>query len=133
MRDSSDRLNEELRWLGETLPAAVAMPSVDAVIRRARTINRASTAAAAAVLTVGALGAVTAFSQFPASESADTVAVAIAPAPVVPAESMPESTPLPTAVPEPVASPAPIAVQKPRANTARPVSGQPRPTGGADG
>jgi hypothetical protein len=54
-----DRITDEFRRLDDELAAAVTLPAVDSVIRRAGTLNRASTAAAAAVLTVGALGLAT--------------------------------------------------------------------------
>ena len=63
MTDGYERITDELRRLDDELAAAVTLPSVDTVIRRARTLSRASTAAAAAVLTVGALGATTAVAQ----------------------------------------------------------------------
>ena len=46
-----DRVTDEFRRLDDELAAAVTLPSVDSVIRRAGTLNRASTAAAAAVTT----------------------------------------------------------------------------------
>ncbi|MDT7644896.1 MAG: hypothetical protein QOC75_1896, partial [Pseudonocardiales bacterium] len=52
-----------LRRLDEDLTQSVMLPPVDAVIRRASSMNRTTTAATAAVLTVGALGAVTVVAQ----------------------------------------------------------------------
>lgn len=46
MTDGYERITDELRRLDDELAAAVTLPSVDAVIRRASTLNRASTAAA---------------------------------------------------------------------------------------
>src|SRR5919108_4229178 len=63
MTDGYERVTDELRRLDDELAAAVTLPAVDTVIRRAGTLNRTSTAAAAAVLTVGALSATTAVAQ----------------------------------------------------------------------
>lgn len=63
MTNTLTRVTDEFRRMDDELAAAVILPAVDAVIRRAGTANRASTAAAAAVLTVGALGGITAVAQ----------------------------------------------------------------------
>ncbi|MCU1662942.1 MAG: hypothetical protein JWR58_3007, partial [Pseudonocardia sp.] len=44
MSDTFDRVTEEFRRLDDELAAAVTLPAVDSVIRRAGTLNRASTA-----------------------------------------------------------------------------------------
>src|ERR687896_10747 len=86
MTDGYERVTAELRRLDDELAAAVTLPSVDTVIRRAGTLNRASTAAAAAVLTVGALGATTAIAQLPVP--GPFVDPAAAPPPDAPASRM---------------------------------------------
>ncbi|MGH8966403.1 MAG: hypothetical protein ACRDXB_13900, partial [Actinomycetes bacterium] len=63
MTDGYERVTDEFRRLDDELAAAVTLPAVDTVIRRASSLSRANTAAAAAVLTVGALGATTAIAQ----------------------------------------------------------------------
>ena len=80
MTAAFDRMTDEFRRLDDELSAAVTLPPVDAVIRRAGALNRASTAAAAAVLTVGGLGGITAVAQATAAPVHSSAAQAVLPA-----------------------------------------------------
>ena len=89
MTDGYERITDELRRLDDQLAVAVTLPAVDAVIRRAGTLNRTNTAPAAAVLTVGALSATTAIAQITVPAPAIHTAAAVSPgrAPVTSADS----------------------------------------------
>ena len=99
-----DRVTDEFLRLDDELSVAVALPSVDSVIRRAGTLNRTSTAAAAAVLTVGGLGGITAVAQAhtvpAAAVKADAV---IAPAPTTTRATTTTPPPPPSVVAPPPA------------------------------
>jgi len=97
-----NRLSDAFHRLDDELSSGVPLPSVDAVIGRAGTLNRASTAAAVAVLSVGALGGVTAVAH------AGVRPVAVAEAVVAPpaTSTTPTTT---TTTPPPAVAPAPVA------------------------
>jgi hypothetical protein len=95
-----NRLSDAFHRLDDELSSGVPLPSVDAVIGRAGTLNRASTAAAVAVLSVGALGGVTAVAH------AGVRPVAVAEAVVAPPATSITPT---TTTPPPAVAPAPVA------------------------
>ena len=102
MTGAHNRLSDAFHRLDDELSSGVPLPSVDAVIGRAGTLNRASTAAAVAVLSVGALGGVTAVAH------AGVRPVAVAEAVVAPpaTSTTPTTT---TTTPPPAVAPAPVA------------------------
>lgn len=101
MTGAHNRLSDAFHRLDDELSSGVPLPSVDAVIGRAGTLNRASTAAAVAVLSVGALGGVTAVAH------AGVRPVAVAEAVVAPPAT--STTPTTTTTPPPAVAPAPVA------------------------
>ena len=98
MTGAYNRLSNAFHRLDDELAAGVPLPSVDAVIGRAGTLNRASTAAAIAVVSVGALGGVTAVAH------AGVRPVAVAEAAVVP----PTTTTTTTTTPPPAVAAPPV-------------------------
>ena len=100
MTGAHDRLSDAFHQLDDELSSGVPLPSVDAVIGRARTLNRASTAAAVAVISVGALGGVTAV----AHAGVRPVAVAETVAAPPPTTTTTTTTPAPA----PVVAPPPV-------------------------
>lgn len=115
-----DRMTDEFRRLDDELSAAVSLPSVDSVIRRAGTLNRASTAAAAAVLTVGGLGGITAVAQAtvgPAQASTSNAEAVITPA--APTTTTPPAELPPAVVAPPADQAAPAVPQENRSTRTR--------------
>ncbi|MDT7552914.1 MAG: hypothetical protein QOI16_1450, partial [Pseudonocardiales bacterium] len=99
MTNTQGRLSHEFHRLDDELSAGVPLPSVDAVIGRAATLNRASMAAAIAVLAVGALGGVTAIAH---AGVHPTLAAA---AEVIPPAAAATAAPTTTTPPPPVVAP----------------------------
>jgi outer membrane biosynthesis protein TonB len=97
--NTQGRLSHEFHRLDDELSAGVPLPSVDAVIGRAATLNRASMAAAIAVLAVGALGGVTAIAH---AGVHPTLAAA---AEVIPPAAAATAAPTTTTPPPPVVAP----------------------------
>jgi hypothetical protein len=120
---ANNRLSDAFQRLDDELSSGVPLPSVDTVIGRAGTLNRASTAAAVAVLSVGALGGVTAVAHAGVRPVAVAEAVVAAPA----TATTPSTT---TTTPPPVVAPPPVitTVAKPVApRRTRAVVPAPRP------
>jgi hypothetical protein len=144
--DTLQRMTDEFRRLDDELAAAVTLPAVDKVIRRAGSMNRASTAAAAAVLTVGTLSGLTAVAQASTpAPSSDVAAPVLPPAASTPTETTqspppsfsPESQPVAIDVPAPVyaapARPAPGPVLLPPPAPPVPPAPEKKPSGGKEG
>jgi hypothetical protein len=105
------RLSHEFHRLDDELSAGVPLPSVDAVIGRAATLNRASMAAAIAVLAVGALGGVTAIAHAGVHPTLAAAADVIPPAATTTAAPTTTTTPPPPVVAPPVTTVAPVPVR----------------------
>ena len=101
MTGAHDRLSDAFHQLDDELSSGVPLPSVDAVIGRAGTLNRASTAAAVAVISVGALGGVTAVAHAGVRPVAVAETVA-APPPPPPTTTTTTPTPAPVVAAPPV-------------------------------
>lgn len=125
------RLTSEFRRMDDELAASVALPAVDAVIRRAGTATRATTAAAAAVFTVGSLGGITAVAQANTPQVAPAADLVAAPAPpaLVPGPSLGEQERAAQAPTTTAAPSRPTVVVKPKVPVKpKPTVAKPKPT-----
>ena len=108
MTSTQGRLSHEFHRLDDELSAGVPLPSVDAVIGRAATLNRASMAAAIAVVAVGALGGVTAIAHAGVHPALAAAAETIPPTTTVaPTTTTPPPPPV-VAPPVTTVAPAPV-------------------------
>lgn len=129
MTQWEDQVTDAMRRLDDDVAAAVALPPVDAVIRRAGAHNRVAAAAAVAVATVGALGGITVVAQTVGSSPASAAVPKFAkrtPQPLAPFD-VPNAIVTPeTTAALPIAPP-PVTTTRPAAATTAPPAPAPPP------